>query len=150
MYSTEALTPKLNGSSVTATQSSRVGHLTAVDTNVRLSQDTDCQHVASFTESDGVIVHPSVGVAVRGVASGDSAGESGGVSHHNPCESCCDLHLWWYCSGEIVENSLDNVNANQITFVRLCTIYGGFNNRIRSLIILAFLAIVQQWRGLKM
>ena len=45
-------------------------------------------------------MHPSVGVAAHGVASGDSAGEGGGVSHHNPCESRCDLHLWWYCSGE--------------------------------------------------
>ena len=44
-------------------------------------------------------MHPSVGVAAHGVASGDSAGEGGGVPHHNPCESCCDLHLWWYCSG---------------------------------------------------
>ena len=43
-------------------------------------------------------MHPSVGVAAHGVASGDSAGEGGGVSHHNPRESRCDLHLWWYCS----------------------------------------------------
>ena len=50
-------------------------------------------------ENDGVVVHPSVGVAAHGVASGDSAGEGGGVSHHNPRESCCDLHLWWYCIG---------------------------------------------------
>ena len=46
-------------------------------------------------------MHPSVSVAAHGVASGDSAGEGGGVSHHNSRESCCDLHLWWYCSGEI-------------------------------------------------
>ena len=43
-------------------------------------------------------MHPCVGVAAHGVASGDSAGEGGGVSHHNPRESRCDLHLWWYCS----------------------------------------------------
>ena len=43
-------------------------------------------------------MHPSVGVAAHGVASGDSAGEGGGVSHHNPRESRCDLYLWWYCS----------------------------------------------------
>ena len=90
------LTSKLNGSSVTPSQVSRVGHLTAVDTNIRFCHDTDCQHVASFTESDGVVVHPSVGIAHR-VTSGDSAGESGGVSHHSPRESCCDLHLRWYC-----------------------------------------------------
>ena len=41
-------------------------------------------------------MHPSVGVAAYGAASGDSAGEGGGISHHNPCERCCDLHLWWY------------------------------------------------------
>ena len=99
MYSTKPLTSKLNGSSVTTTQSSRVGHLTAVDTNIRFCQDIDSQHVTSFTESDGVVVHPSVGVAAHGDASGDSADEGGGVSHHNPRESCCDLHLWWYCSG---------------------------------------------------
>ena len=29
-------------------------------------------------------MHPSVGVAAHGVASGDNAGEDGGVSHHNP------------------------------------------------------------------
>ena len=44
-------------------------------------------------------MHPSVGVAAHGVASGDSAGEGGGVSHHNPRESRCYLYLWWYCSG---------------------------------------------------
>ena len=42
-------------------------------------------------------MHPSVGVAAHGVASGDSAGEGGGVSNHNSRESRCDLHLWWYC-----------------------------------------------------
>ena len=42
-------------------------------------------------------MHPCIGVATHGDASGDSAGEGGGVSHYNPCESCCDLHLWWYC-----------------------------------------------------
>ena len=42
-------------------------------------------------------MHPSVGVPSCGVASGDSAGEGGGVSDHNPCEICCDLNLWWYC-----------------------------------------------------
>ena len=42
-------------------------------------------------------MHPSVGVAAHGVASGDSAGEVSGVPHHNPRESCCDLHLWWNC-----------------------------------------------------
>ena len=42
-------------------------------------------------------MHPSVDVAAHGVASVDSAGEGGRVSHHNPCESRCDLHLWWYC-----------------------------------------------------
>ena len=41
-------------------------------------------------------MHPSVGVAAHGNASGDSAGEGGGVSNHNLCESHCDLHLWWY------------------------------------------------------
>jgi len=46
-------------------------------------------------------VHPSVGVVTNGVASGDSASEVSGDSHHNPRESCCDLHLRWYCSGEI-------------------------------------------------
>ena len=95
MYSTKPLTSKLNGSSVTATQSSRVGHLTVVDTNIRFCQDTDSQYATSFTESDGVVVHPSVGVAACGVASGDCAGEGGGVSHHNSCESCCDLHHRW-------------------------------------------------------
>ena len=34
-YLTEPLTSKFNGSSVTPSQASRVGHLTAVDTNVR-------------------------------------------------------------------------------------------------------------------
>ena len=97
MYSTEQLTSKFNGSSVTTTQSSRIGYLTAVDTNVRFCQDTDSQHVTGFTESNGVIVYPSVGVATHGVASGDSAGEGGGVSHHNSRESHCDLHFWWYC-----------------------------------------------------
>ena len=91
------LTSKFNGSSVTATQSSRVGHLTAVDTNIRFCQDTDSQHAASFIR---VVVYPSVGVATHGVASGDSAGKGGGVSHHNPRESCCDLHLWWYYFGK--------------------------------------------------
>ena len=43
-------------------------------------------------------MHPSVGVAAHGDASDDSAGEGGGVSHHNPHESRCDLHLRWYCS----------------------------------------------------
>ena len=43
-------------------------------------------------------MHPCVGIA-HGVASGDSAGEGGEVSHHNPHESRCDLNLWWYCSG---------------------------------------------------
>ena len=42
-------------------------------------------------------MHPSVSVVAHGNTSGDSAGEGGGVSHHNPCESCCDLHLWWHC-----------------------------------------------------
>ena len=55
-----------------------------VDTNIRFCQDTDSQHVTIFAESDGVVVHPSVGVAAHGVASGDSAGEGGGVSNHNP------------------------------------------------------------------
>ena len=105
------LTSKLNGSSVTATQSSRVGHLTAVDTNVRLSQDTDCQHVTSFTENDGVVVHPSEGVA-HGVASGDSAVQDGGVSHHNPCESRCDLHLWWNCIGEMSDKGFVTMNGH--------------------------------------
>ena len=45
-------------------------------------------------------MHPCVGVAAHGVASGDSAGEGGGVSHHNPRESRCDLYLWWYYIGE--------------------------------------------------
>ena len=49
-------------------------------------------------------MHPSVGVATHGVASGDSAGEGGGISHHNPRESCCDLHLWWCCSGRTRES----------------------------------------------
>ena len=101
MYSIEQLTSKFNDSSVTTTQSSRVGHLTVVDTNIRFCQDTDSQHATSFTrESDGVVVHPSVGVAAHGDASCDSTGEVGGVSHHNPHESRCDLHLGWYCSRE--------------------------------------------------
>ena len=50
-------------------------------------------------------MHPSVGVVAHGVASGDSAGEGGGVSHHNPRESCCDLHLWWYCIGGISDRA---------------------------------------------
>ena len=41
-------------------------------------------------------MYPSVGVAAHWVASGDSTGEGGGVSHHNSRESRCDLHLWWY------------------------------------------------------
>ena len=97
MYSTEQLTSKFNDSNVTPTQSSRVGHLTAVETNVRFCQDTDSQHATSFTKSDGVVVHPYVGEAAHRVASGDSAGEVGGVPHPNPCESRCDLHLWFYC-----------------------------------------------------
>ena len=95
---TKPLTSKFNGSSATTTQSSRVVHLTAVNTNIRFCQDTDSQHAASFTERDGVVVYPCVGVAARGVASRDSAGEGGGVSHHNPRESRCDLHFWWNCS----------------------------------------------------
>ena len=71
-----------------------------VDTNIRFCQDTDSQPATSFTESDGVVVHPSVGVPSCGVVSGDSAGEGGGVSHHNPCASRCDLYLWWYYIGE--------------------------------------------------
>ena len=103
---TEPLTSKLNGSSVTTTQSSRVGHLTAVVTKVRFGHDTDSQHAPSFTrERDGIVVHPSVGVA-HGVASGDSAGEGGGVSHHNPRESRCDLHLWWYCIGGMSDRTV--------------------------------------------
>ena len=94
-YRLPLLTTKLNGSSVTATQSSRVVHFTAVDTKIRSIQVTDSQHVPSFTRKNhGVVVHPSVGVAAHGVASGDSAGEGGGVSHHNSHESCCDLHQW--------------------------------------------------------
>ena len=96
----QILTSRFNGSSVTATQSSRVGHLTAVDIKVGFCQDIDSQHATSFTkESDGVVVHPSVGVVAHWVASGDSADEGGGVSHHNPRESCCDLHFWWNCIG---------------------------------------------------
>ena len=71
-----------------------------VDTKVGFCQDIDSQDATSFTrESDGVVVHPSVGVAAHGVASGDSASEGGGVPHHNSRESCCDLHLRWYCIG---------------------------------------------------
>ena len=100
MYLTELLTSQFNGSSVTPTQSSRVGHLTAVDTKVGFCQNTDSQHATSFTRNHGVVVHPCVGVAAHGVASSDSAGEGGGVSHHNSRESRCDLHLWWYCIEE--------------------------------------------------
>ena len=89
------LTSKLNGSSVTTIQPSRVVHLTAVDTKIGFCQDTDSQHAASFTESDGVIVYPSVSVAAHWVTSGDSAGEGGGVPHRNSR----DLHFWWHCSG---------------------------------------------------
>ena len=108
------LTSKFNGGSVTATQSSRVGHLTAVDTNVRFWHDTDIQYAASFTRNHGVVVHPSVGVA-HWVASGDSAGEGGGVSHHNPHESHCDLHLWWYCIGEMSDNIFITDDKGEIT-----------------------------------
>ena len=61
------ITSKFDGSSVTPTQSSRVGHLTAVDTKVGFCQDTDSQRVTSFTESDGVVVHPCVGIAALDV-----------------------------------------------------------------------------------
>ena len=49
-------------------------------------------------------MHPSVGVAAHGVASVNGAGEGGGVSHCNPCESGCDLHLRWYCVGKEQNN----------------------------------------------
>ena len=75
-----------------------------ISTNIGFHQDVNIQHVSaqhatSFTESDGVVVYPSVGVATHGVASCDSAGEGGEVSNHNPCGSCCDLDLWWNCIG---------------------------------------------------
>ena len=34
------------------------------------------------------------------------------------------------CYLNLNKNSLDNAGANQITFVRLCTIFGGFNDQI--------------------
>ena len=58
-------------------------------------------------------MHPSVGVAAHGVASGDGAGEVGGVSHHNPHESRCDLHLWWYCSSETIEHIVSLLQYHQ-------------------------------------
>ena len=48
------------------------------------------------------------------------------------------------------KNSLDNAGANQITFMRLCTIFGGFNDRINFNTVAHCTSIVQQWRGLKM
>ena len=51
---------------------------------------------------------PSVGIVAHWVASGDSAGEGGRVSHHNPHESCCDLHLRWYCIGGTIEHTVCN------------------------------------------
>jgi len=87
------LTSKLNGRCIITTQSSTVGRLTAVSTKVWFCHDINSQHATSSTESDGIVVYPSVGVATHGVASCNSAGEGGGVSNHNSCESRCDLYL---------------------------------------------------------
>ena len=59
-------------------------------------------------------MHPCVSVAAHGVASGDSAGEGGGVSHHNPCESCCNFHLWWNCSGGMSDKIFITVDKGGI------------------------------------
>ena len=110
------LTSMPNGSHFTATQSSRVSHLTAVDTKVGFGQDTNGQHAAIFTERDGVVVHPSVSVTAHGVASVDSAGEGGGVSHCNPCESGCDLHLGWYCVGKEQNRNSTTVSMTRSSY----------------------------------
>ena len=57
-------------------------------------------------------MHPSVGIVAHGVASVDNAGEGGGVSHHNPCESCCDLHLWWNCIGKMSDKAFVTMNGH--------------------------------------
>ena len=68
-------------------------------------------------------MYPSVGVATHGVASCDSAGEGGGVSNHNPCESRCDLYLWWNCIG--TSDTLHITNDLGYSTRDVFTAYGG-------------------------